>query len=62
MTGDKIKIKKRKHNCDENIIYNGEYQFENDMVFFYGDCSVCDKRLVETFKSIEIEDIDILNK
>jgi hypothetical protein len=47
----------RTHNCKKKIIYKGEYQFNDAFVYFYGNCSVCGKVLVETFKSIQIDEL-----
>ena len=50
--------KKEKHSCKENMKYNGEYQFEGNSVFHWGECSVCGKKLVKTFECVDTREAD----
>ncbi|MBS3171789.1 hypothetical protein J4449_04220 [Candidatus Woesearchaeota archaeon] len=43
----------KQHKCVNEINYNTEYNFDNDVLFFYGNCAVCGKKLVVTFKRKE---------
>jgi len=47
-----------KHSCKENLKLSGENTFNMDSVFFYGNCEICDKKLVETYKYVNTREVE----
>ena len=45
-----------KHNCKENMKLDGEYEFIDEEVIFRGECSVCGRKMVETFSYVKTTD------
>jgi len=43
----------KKHDCKSNLILNGKQEFDGDYFFCWGECEVCGKKLVETFKYVD---------
>lgn len=39
----------KEHSCLENNKLSGEFQFDGDCVFFFGECGICGKKTVETY-------------
>lgn len=49
-------MKVKNHNCKENMQLSGDSEFCDDEVFFWGECSVCGRKMVETFTYLKTTD------
>ena len=50
--------KPKKHNCKKNCIFDGEQLFDGNSLFIYGNCKICDKKIVETWEYIDTRNVN----
>lgn len=50
--------KKEKHSCKENMKLTGGHKHCGNTVFFWGECEICGKRLVETFEYVDTRETE----
>ena len=55
--------KTKDHSCKENMMLDGDCQimhlvFDGDEVFIPGQCSICNRRLIEKYEYIDTRDAE----